>query len=100
MLQKNNILFAIQGGYESYVPKVRNVLFEAAVAASNGLSFEDALASITISPAKILKIDDRVGSIEVGKDADIAVFDGDPFEYTSHVCNVILDGEIIHDSCK
>ena len=64
------------------------------------MSFEDALASITLSPAKILKIDDRVGSIEVGKDADIAVFDGDRFEYTSHVCNVILDGEIIHDSCK
>lgn len=100
ILKENNIPFAIQGGYESYVPKVRVVLFEAAVAAANGLSFEDALSSITISAAQILKIDNHVGSIEVGKDADIVLFDGDPFEYTSHVCYVILDGEIIHDKCK
>ena len=99
-LKENNIPFAIQGGYESYVPKIRVVLFEAAVAAANGLSFEDALSAITISAAKILKIDDRVGSIEVGKDADIVVFDGDPFEYNSHACYVILDGEILHDTCR
>lgn len=96
ILKENNITFAIQGGYESYVPKVRVVLFEAAVAAANGLSFEDALSAITISAAKILNINDRVGSIEIGKDADIALFDGDPFEYTSHVQAVLLNGKIIH----
>ncbi len=99
-LRDNDISFAIQGGYESYVPKTRIVLFEAAIAAANGLTFEEALASITISAAKILKIDNRVGSLEVGKDADLVVYDGDPFEYTSHVCNVILNGEVIHSNCK
>jgi len=99
-LIENGIPFAIQGGYESYVPKTRVVLFEAAIAAANGLTFEEALASITISAAKILKIDNRVGSLEVGKDADIVIYDGDPFEYTSHVCNVILNGEVIHSNCK
>ena len=73
---------ALQSGYEAYVPKTRVVLFEAAVAAANGLSFEQALKTITIDAAKILGIADRVGSLEVGKDGDVALYDGDPFEYT------------------
>ena len=99
-LIENNISFAIQGGYESYVPKTRVVLFEAAIAAANGLTFEEALASITISAAKILRVEERVGSLEVGKDADIVIYDGDPFEYTSHVCYVILNGNVIHSKCN
>lgn len=99
-LNEAGILFAIQGGYESYVPKTRVVLFEAAIAAANGLPFESALASITINPAKILNLENRIGSIEKGKDADIVIFDGDPFEYTSHVCYVIINGEVVKDKCK
>ncbi len=99
-LKKAGIPFSIQSGYESYVPKTRLVLFEAAVLAANGLSFEEALASITINAAKILKIDNKVGSLEVGKDADIAIYYGDPFEYTTHCCTVIIDGEIKEEDCK
>lgn len=99
-LNQAGILFAIQGGYENYVPKTRVVLFEAAIAASNGLPFESALASITINPAKILNLENRIGSIEKGKDADIVIFDGDPFEYTSHVCFVIINGELVKENCK
>jgi imidazolonepropionase-like amidohydrolase len=40
-------------------------------------------------------VGDRVGSLEVGKDADLALFDGDPFEFTSHVVGVIVDGEVV-----
>jgi imidazolonepropionase-like amidohydrolase len=57
---------------------------------------EPALRAITISPAKILGIDDRAGSLAKGKDADIAVFDGDPFEYTSHVQQVLVQGEVTY----
>lgn len=89
-----DIPVAMQSGYESYVPRTRIVLYEAGMAAANGCSFEDALAMITIVPARILEIDDRVGSIEVGKDADLALYDGDPFEWTTHCTNVIIDGEV------
>lgn len=99
-LKEAGILFSIESGYESYVPKTRVVLFEAGVYAANGLSFEDALASITIDAAKILKINDKVGSIEVGKNADIAIYNGDPFEYTTHCCGVIIDGIIFKEECK
>lgn len=96
-LNAAGIPIALQSGYESYVPKTRCVLFEAAIAAANGLSFQDALASITIDAARILGIDARVGSIEVGKDGDLAMYDGDPFEYTSHCVGTIIDGRIVSD---
>ena len=94
LLKENGIPFAIESGFEAYVPKVRIVLFEAALAAAHGLSKEDALASITLSPAQILGISDRVGSIEVGKDADLALYDGDPLEYTTHCTGVVIDGVV------
>ncbi len=92
ILKENGIPFAIQGGYESYVPKARVILFEAAIAAAHGLSRDAAIEAITLSPAKILGIADRVGSIEVGKDADLALYDGDPLEYTTHCTGVVIDG--------
>lgn len=94
-LRAAGIPVALQSGFESYVPKTRVVLFEAAVASANGLSFRDALATVTIDAARILGISNRTGSLEPGKDADLALFDGDPFEYTSHVTGVIINGEIV-----
>lgn len=99
-LRKAGIPFAIQSGYEGYVPKTRVVLFEAALAAANGLTFTEALSAITIDAARILGIADRVGSLEAGKDADLAMFDGDPFEYTSHVTGVIIDGQIVSQEVR
>ena len=93
-LRRAGIPVALQSGFESYVPKTRVVLFEAAAAAANGLSFADALAAVTIDAARILGIADRVGSLEAGKDADLALFDGDPFEYTTHVTGVIVNGQL------
>lgn len=95
LLKKAFIPFALQSGYEAYVPKTRVVLFEAAVAAAHGLALDEALETITIDAARILGVDDRIGSLEVGKDADIVMFDGDPFEYLSHVTGVIINGEIV-----
>lgn len=92
LLKQNGIPFAIESGFEAYVPKVRIVLFEAALAAAHGLSREEALEAITLSAAKILGISDRVGSIEIGKDADLALYDGDPLEYTTHCSSVVIDG--------
>ena len=97
ILRRAGIPVALQSGFESYVPKTRVVLFEAAVAAANGLTRDEALAIITIDAARILGIANRVGSIEAGKDADLALFDGDPLEYTSHVTHVLIDGHLVSD---
>lgn len=95
-LHDAGIPFALQSGYESYVPKTRVVLFEAAVAAGKGgLGFDAALRAVTIDAARILGIDARTGSLEVGKDADLAFYDGDPFEFTTHCTGTVLDG-VLH----
>ena len=86
---------ALESGYEGYVPKTRVVLYEAAIACAYGTSFQDALGGITLSAAEILGIADRVGSIEVGKDADVALYSGDPFEYTTHCIGVLIEGAIV-----
>jgi imidazolonepropionase-like amidohydrolase len=96
LLQQAGIPISIMTGYEAYVPKSRVLLFEAAVAAANGLGMESALRAMTLSPARILGIDDRVGSLSRGKDADAVVFDGDPFEYTSHVEQVLVQGAVTY----
>jgi imidazolonepropionase-like amidohydrolase len=93
-LQAAGIPWALQSGFEGYVPKTRVVLFEAAVAAANGLTFDQALAGITINAAKLIGVDARVGSLEPGKDGDVALYDGDPFEYTSHCLATVIDGKV------
>ena len=96
-LRKAGIAIALQSSFEAYVPKTRVVLFEAAVAAANGLTFDEALASITIDAARILGIASRTGSLEAGKDADLALYDGDPFEYTTHCTGTIINGKVVSE---
>ena len=95
-LQEAGIPFAFQSGYEGYVPKTRIARYEAAIAAANGLGMEDALFATTLGAAQILGVDGRVGSLEQGKDADLVLFDGDPFEYLTQVEAVIIDGEVVY----
>lgn len=92
LLLDAKVPFALQSGYEGYVPKTRVVLFEAGVAVGRGLPAAAALRALTIDAAKLLGIDARVGSLEVGKDADLAMFDGDPLEYTTHCVGTVIDG--------
>lgn len=87
--------FALQSGYEAYVPKTRVVLWEAGFAAGQGLPREDALAAVTIDAARIIGQSERIGSLEVGKDGDVALFDGDPFEYVTHAVGTVIEGEVV-----
>jgi imidazolonepropionase-like amidohydrolase len=96
-LKAAGVPVALQSGYEGYVPKTRVVLFEAAMAAANGLSRTDALSLITLDAAKILGLDNRIGSLAVGKDADIAMYDGDPFEWTTHCTGTLINGNLVSE---
>lgn len=69
----------------------------AAYAVRYGLAPTDALAALTANTAKAFKLDDRIGSLRRGKDADFVVFSGDPFEPGSRVLLVVCDGEIVVD---
>lgn len=74
---------------------VRNVKFEAGNAVAAGMSWDDALRSVTLAPAEIFGVGDRLGSLDVGKDANIVVWSGDPFEFATRVEHVIIRGREI-----
>ena len=97
ILRAKGIPVALQSGFEGNVPKSRVALFEAAIAAANGLTTEQALATITSDAATILGVADRVGSLRPGLDGDVAIFDGDPFEYATHCTGVVIDGRVVSE---
>ena len=70
---------------------------QAGFAMRGGLSFEAALEAVTIAPARMVGVDDRIGTIEAGKDADLVLWSGKPFETTSRVVGVVIDGRLILD---
>ena len=69
----------------------------AALSAKAGLSAEEALKAITIYPAEILGISDKVGSLQTGKDADLSVFSGEPLEVSADLKEVYIEGEKIKE---
>jgi len=76
---------------------VQQLPIQAALAHKDGLPEEEALKAITINPAEILGTDHRVGSLEVGKDADIVIFSGHPFDWKTKVEKTLIDGEIVYE---
>jgi imidazolonepropionase-like amidohydrolase len=68
----------------------------AALSYKSGMDEMEALKAITINPAKILGVDDKMGSIKVGKDADISIWDKHPFDLDSNVCQTIVNGIIVY----
>lgn len=96
-LHAANIPFVFSSGHEGYVPKTRVLLWEMAIAVANGLDKEAAINAATIVPAKLWGVSEQIGSIEAGKDADLVLYEGDPFEYTSKVSGVYINGERVSD---
>jgi imidazolonepropionase-like amidohydrolase len=70
--------------------------YQAALAVKHGLDRDSALRSLTINPARIVGVDDRLGSLEVGKDADFAIWSGDPLDVLSRVERAYIDGSEIY----
>ena len=75
---------------------VQYLTISAALAVKAGLPKEEALKAVTINPARILGIDDRYGSLEKGKLADIVLWSGDPLDIMSKVEQVFIHGELVY----
>jgi imidazolonepropionase-like amidohydrolase len=100
LLAERKVPLAIGTSFEGYVPKTRVLRHEAAVALVNGLGFDAALRAVTLDAAHLLGIEDRFGSLEVGKVADLVLYDGDPFENATHVTHTILGGRLVYDRAE
>ena len=95
LLQKHGVKTAIMTDH--HVIPIQYLPLCAGVAVKEGMDELEALRAISIYAAEVTGIDDRVGSLEPGKDADIAVFDGNPLEIRTNVLATIINGEVVHE---
>ncbi|MDR3528652.1 MAG: amidohydrolase family protein [Rhizomicrobium sp.] len=89
-LQKAGVLVAITGNHSFAM--LRQARFNAGTAVANGLAYEDALAAITLNPARIWGLSEHLGSLAPGKDADVVIWNGDPLETSSWPLTVFIAG--------
>ena len=89
MMHKAGVKVAIRSNDSE---NVRNLPFNAGFAAAYGMGKKAALEAVTIIPAQIFGVDDQIGSLEVGKVANLFVADGDPFEPRTQIKHVFIDG--------
>jgi imidazolonepropionase-like amidohydrolase len=94
LLAKAGVPIALCTGHPSR--PIRFLALEAALAVRAGLDEGTALQAITLNAAAVLGLADRLGSIEPGKEADLAIWDGDPLLPTSHVTHTILGGQVVY----
>ena len=93
------ILIGNAGGGDEELFNVRNLKFEAGNAVAYGMTWDDALRAVTLAPAELFGVADRVGSLQVGRSANVVVWSGDPFEFTTQVEHVFIRGrEVARDS--
>src|SRR5699024_12738552 len=76
---------------------IEHLMTSAILAVKNGLPEKTALQALTVNAAKHLGVENRVGSIEVGKDADFVIWDGDPFDLRTHVNATFIDGQKVYE---
>ena len=98
ILNKKGIKVAITTDHP--VTRIQYLPVCAGFAAKEGLGIEEGLKAMTINAAEICNVSDRVGSIEVGKDADIAIFDGNPMETFTNTIYTIINGKVLYDRMK
>jgi imidazolonepropionase-like amidohydrolase len=91
-LNAAGVLVAIEAS-EARAHRARETRYGAGNAVAHGMPYAAALAAITINPARIFGVADRVGSLEVGKEADVVIWTGDPFEPLSQASAVFVRGE-------
>ena len=85
------------GGGDEATFNVRNIRYEAGNAVAYGMKWDDALRAITLAPAEVFGVADRVGSLQAGKDANVVVWSGDPFEFATRAEHVFVRGKEYRD---
>lgn len=85
------------GGGDEEQFNVRNIRYEAGNAVAYGTKWDDALRAVTLTPAELFGVSDRLGSIQPGRDANIVVWNGDPFEFATRPEHVLVRGKEYHD---
>jgi imidazolonepropionase-like amidohydrolase len=78
----------------------RNIKYEAGNAVAYGMSYDDALTAITLAPAELFGVSGRIGSLQAGKEANVVVWSGDPFEFSTQVEHVFIRGREVKEPSR
>jgi len=99
LLRKAGVQVALigNGGGDEELFNVRNIRYEAGNAVGYGLSWNDALEAITQAPAEIFGVADKIGTLQPGREANVVVWDGDPFEFATRAVAVYVRGQKQND---
>ena len=97
LLRRAGVSVAIigNGGGDEETFNARNIRYEAGNAVAYGATWDDALRAITLAPAEVFGVADRIGSLAVGKDANVVVWSGDPFEFRTDAEHVFIRGRSV-----
>lgn len=96
VFREKKVRFALQ----SLNPSAQSLWFQAATCVGYGIPRDEAIAAATKVPAEILRLGDRLGTIESGKDGNLVLLNGDPLAVTTSVQYVVLDGNVVYDRSK
>ena len=103
LLRKAGVAVALignAGGGDEEAFNVRNLKQEAGNAVAYGMTWDDALRAVTLAPAEIFGVADRVGSLQPGREGNVVVWSGDPFEFTTKVEHVFVRGHEYSDKTR
>jgi imidazolonepropionase-like amidohydrolase len=103
LLRKAGVSVALignAGGGDEEAFNVRNIKQEAGNAVAYGMTWDDALRAVTLAPAEIFGVADRVGSLQPGREGNVVVWSGDPFEFTTRVEHVFVRGREYNDKTR
>jgi len=103
LLRKAGVVVALignAGGGDEETFNVRNLKQEAGNAVAYGMTWDDALRAVTLAPAEIFGVTDRVGSLQPGREGNVVVWSGDPFEFTTRVEHVFVRGHEYSDKTR
>ena len=103
LLRKAGVSVALignAGGGDEEAFNVRNLKQEAGNAVAYGMTWDDALRAVTLAPAELFGVADRVGSLQAGREGNVVVWSGDPFEFTTRVEHVFVRGREYHDQTR
>ena len=100
LLRKAGVQVVIVGGGDVSRYNARNIKYEAGNAVAYGLSYDDALRALTLTPAELFGLSDRIGSLQTGREANVVVWSGDPFEFSTQAEHVFIRGRELKEPSR
>ena len=100
LLRKAGVQVVITGGGDVSRYNARNIKYEAGNAVAYGMAYDDALRAVTLTPAELFGLSDRVGSLQTGREANLVVWSGDPFEFSTQAEHVFIRGRQVKEPSR